>query len=67
MRVDIRKIQQNLKLTVVYVTHDQIEAFQMSDQVVVMNQGKIEQVGTPDEIRNKPATAFVREFVRSGH
>lgn len=67
MRVDIRQIQQKLKLTVVYVTHDQIEAFQMSDKVVVMNHGKIEQVGSPDEVKNKPATEFVREFVRSGH
>lgn len=67
MRVDIRQIQKKLNLTVVYVTHDQIEAFQMSDKVVVMNQGKIEQVGSPEEVKNKPATEFVREFVRSGH
>jgi iron(III) transport system ATP-binding protein len=63
MRRDIRKIQQDLNLTVVYVTHDQKEAFQMSDKVVVMNQGKIEQVGNPKEIQISPATDFVRSFV----
>lgn len=66
MRKDIRKIQQEFKLTMVYVTHDQKEAFQMSDRVVVMSRGRIEQIGTPDEIRNKPASAFVEDFVRSG-
>lgn len=66
MRRDIRKIQQELKLTMVYVTHDQKEAFQMSDKVVVMNQGKIEQVGSPQEVQSKPANEFVADFIRSG-
>ena len=66
MRKDIRKIQQEFKLTMVYVTHDQKEAFQMSDRVVVMNRGRIEQIGSPDEIRLKPASEFVADFVRSG-
>lgn len=66
MRRDIRAIQQKLKLTLVYVTHDQKEAFQMSDRVVVMNKGHIEQVGTPTQIQKEPATAFVREFVEVG-
>lgn len=66
MRRDIRKIQQEFQLTMVYVTHDQKEAFQMSDRVVVMNRGRIEQIGTPDEIRLKPASEFVADFVRSG-
>jgi iron(III) transport system ATP-binding protein len=66
MRKDIRKIQQDLKLTMVYVTHDQKEAFQMSDQVVVMNHGRIEQIGHPSEIQSKPASAFVADFIRSG-
>ncbi|MGZ3787887.1 MAG: ABC transporter ATP-binding protein [Bacteriovorax sp.] len=66
MRRDIRKIQQELKLTMVYVTHDQREAFQMSDKIVVMNQGKIEQVGSPEEILKNPKTEFVAEFIRSG-
>lgn len=67
MRKDIRTIQQKLNLTVVYVTHDQIEAFQMSDRVVVMNKGKIEQVGTPKEILSQPQSDFVQDFVRSSH
>lgn len=66
MRRDIRKIQQDLKLTMVYVTHDQREAFQMSDQVVVMNQGRVEQIGSPQDIRQKPASDFVADFIRSG-
>lgn len=63
MRRDIRKIQQDLKLTMVYVTHDQKEAFQMSDKVVVMNHGQIEQVGSVEDIRTKPASDFVKGFV----
>lgn len=66
MRRDIRDIQKNLNLTLVYVTHDQKEAFQMSDRVVVMNRGQIEQVGTPLEIQNSPKTTFVKEFVEIG-
>lgn len=66
MRKDIRRIQQELKLTMVYVTHDQKEAFQMSDLVVIMNQGRIEQTGSPHEIRQSPATEFVSDFIRSG-
>lgn len=66
MRKDIRKIQQEFNLTMVYVTHDQKEAFQMSDRVAVMNKGRIEQIGTPHEILKQPATAFVEDFIRSG-
>ncbi|MBL7542453.1 MAG: ABC transporter ATP-binding protein [Bdellovibrionaceae bacterium] len=66
MRRDIRQIQQHLKLTLVYVTHDQKEAFQMSDRVVVMSKGLIEQVGTPTQIQHEPKTDFVREFVEIG-
>ena len=66
MRKDIREIQKRFQLTMVYVTHDQREAFQMSDKIVVMNKGRIEQEGTPPEIRSKPANAFVEDFIRSG-
>ena len=66
MRRDIRKIQQEFKLTMVYVTHDQREAFQMSDKILVMNHGKMEQLGTPDEILKNPQSQFVADFVRSG-
>lgn len=64
MRRDIRDIQRGLQLTVVYVTHDQIEANTMSDRIVVMRAGKIIQVGTPDDIRSRPADAFVADFIR---
>jgi iron(III) transport system ATP-binding protein len=64
MRKDIREIQKKLNLTVVYVTHDQIEANTMSDRIVIMKSGKILQVGTPAEIKSKPANDFVREFIQ---
>jgi iron(III) transport system ATP-binding protein len=64
MRKDIRAIQQSLKLTVVYVTHDQIEANTMSDRMVIMQSGKILQVGSPKEIKANPANDFVREFIQ---
>lgn len=63
MRRDIRQIQQEFKLTMVYVTHDQKEAFQMSDKIVIMNKGLIVQVGSPHEIREHPANDFVRDFI----
>lgn len=65
MRKDIREIQQRLKLTMVYVTHDQQEAFQMSDQVVVMNKGSIVQTGTPHEIITRPVNDFVLDFIKN--
>ena len=65
MREDIRDIQQRLGITTVVVTHDQEEALTMADRIVVMNQGAIEQVGTPQEIYRHPATAFVADFVGS--
>ncbi|MCB0349015.1 MAG: ABC transporter ATP-binding protein [Bdellovibrionales bacterium] len=64
MRTDIRAIQQSLKLTVVYVTHDQIEANTMSDRIVIMKSGKILQVGSPKEIKSNPVNDFVREFIQ---
>lgn len=66
MRKDIRNIQQQFKLTMVYVTHDQREAFQMSDKILVMNKGHILQIGTPDEIQKSPNSEFVADFIRSG-
>lgn len=65
LRSEIRRIQQELKLTTIYVTHDQEEALSLSDRIVVMNLGRIEQVGTPFEIYNYPRTAFTASFV--GH
>src|SRR6188768_2213425 len=63
LRHEIREIQRQLGITTVYVTHDQEEALELSDRVVVMSAGRIEQVGTPFEIYNFPATAFVASFV----
>jgi putative spermidine/putrescine transport system ATP-binding protein len=63
LRHEIRQIQRQLGITTVYVTHDQEEALSLSDRVVVMSEGRIEQVGTPFEIYNFPATAFVASFV----
>jgi len=63
MREEIRKIQQSLNLTTIFVTHDQEEAMSMSDRIVVMNQGRIEQTGTPTEIYEKPSTLFVAGFI----
>jgi putative spermidine/putrescine transport system ATP-binding protein len=63
LRHEIREIQRSLGITTVYVTHDQEEALELSDRVVVMSEGRIEQLGTPFEIYNFPSTAFVASFV----
>jgi len=63
LRQEIRRIQQQLGITTIYVTHDQEEALSLSDRVVVMSQGHMEQVGTPSEIYNYPQTEFVAKFV----
>ncbi|MBI5479894.1 MAG: ABC transporter ATP-binding protein [Deltaproteobacteria bacterium] len=63
LRVEIRRIQARLGTTTVYVTHDQEEALSLSDRVVVMNRGHVEQVGSPEEIYGAPRTAFVAGFV----
>jgi len=63
LRYEIRRIQQQTKITTIYVTHDQEEALTLSDRVVVMSAGKIEQIGSPFDIYNYPATAFVASFV----
>ncbi len=65
LRQEIRRIQQQLGITTIYVTHDQEEALSLSDRIVVMRQGHMEQVGTPYEIYKTPATEFVASFV--GH
>ena len=63
MRRDLRDVQQKLRLTALYVTHDQEEAFSISDRVVVMNHGRIEQIGSPVALYQRPRTRFVAEFV----
>lgn len=63
MRYEIKEIQKKLGITVVFVTHDQVEAMTMSDRVFVINRGVVQQVGTPYEIYSKPANQFVADFV----
>ncbi len=63
LRLEIRRIQQAMGITTIYVTHDQEEALMLSDRVVVMSQGRMEQIGTPAEIYNYPSTEFVAQFV----
>jgi spermidine/putrescine transport system ATP-binding protein len=63
MQLELKRIQHELRTTFVYVTHDQEEALSMSDRIAVMNQGVIEQLGTPREIYEQPATPFVADFV----
>ena len=66
LRGEIRALQQRLGVTTIMVTHDQEEALSMADRIVVMNQGRIEQVGTPREIYETPATAVRRRLHRQG-
>ncbi|MBZ9756336.1 ABC transporter ATP-binding protein [Mesorhizobium sp. ESP6-5] len=63
MRVEIKKIQKETGITAIFVTHDQEEALSMSDRIVVMNAGAVEQIGTPEEVYEAPATAFVADFL----
>ena len=63
MQLEIKRLQRRLGITFVFVTHDQEEAFAMSDRVVVMNQGRIEQIGTPQEIYEEPSNLYVARFV----
>jgi putative spermidine/putrescine transport system ATP-binding protein len=63
LREEIRAVQRELGITSIYVTHDQEEALSMSDRIVVMNEGRVEQIGTPFEIYNRPRTRFVASFV----
>lgn len=65
MRVEIKKLQKAFGITAIYVTHDQVEAMTMSDILVVMNGGEVEQIGTPSEIYRHPATRFVATFIGS--
>jgi sn-glycerol 3-phosphate transport system ATP-binding protein len=63
MRVEIRALQQRLGMTVVYVTHDQVEAMSMADRVILMREGRVEQEGTPEELYARPATTFAASFI----
>nr|WP_294671074.1 ABC transporter ATP-binding protein [uncultured Blautia sp.] len=63
MQLELKRLQKKLGITFIYITHDQEEAINMSDRIVVMNQGQFEQIGTPDEIYNHPKTSYVATFV----
>jgi multiple sugar transport system ATP-binding protein len=65
MRVKLKQLQKELSQTVVYVTHDQLEAMSMADRIAVMNAGKLQQVGTPEEVYNNPTNKFVANFIGS--
>jgi multiple sugar transport system ATP-binding protein len=65
MRTEIKKVHQKVRTTTVYVTHDQVEAMTLADRVVVMNAGRIEQVGAPNDLYHSPATKFVAGFIGS--
>ena len=64
-RGEIRRLQQEVGTTTVYVTHDQVEAMTMGDRIAVMNDGRLEQVGTPEELYERPANRFVAGFIGS--
>jgi spermidine/putrescine transport system ATP-binding protein len=63
MQIELKRIQREVGITFIYVTHDQEEALTMSDRIVVMNEGRVEQIGTPEEIYHSPATVFVANFI----
>ena len=63
MQIELKRIQQAMDITFIYVTHDQEEALAMSDTIVVMDKGKIQQIGTPEQVYNEPKNAFVADFI----
>ena len=63
MQLELKEMQQKLNTTFIYVTHDQEEALTMSDTIVVMNEGKVQQIGSPEEVYNEPQNAFVADFI----
>ncbi len=65
MRAELKKLQRQLGVTTIYVTHDQVEAMTMGDRIAVINQGVLQQVGTPDEVYDRPANTFVAGFIGS--
>src|SRR5215469_7997114 len=65
MRTEIKRVHQKVKTTTIYVTHDQVEAMTLADRVVIMNAGRIDQIGTPHEVYHTPKTQFVAGFIGS--
>ena len=64
LRKEFKEIQKKFNITMIYITHDQEEAFSLSDRVMVMKDGKIEQLDTPNKIFNSPKTEYVKKFVK---
>src|SRR5258708_24944016 len=67
MRFEIRRLHEEFRNTSIYVTHDQVEAMTMADRIVVMNAGRIEQIGTPEEVYERPLSRFVARFIGAGN
>ena len=65
LRIEFKKLHRELGQTIIYVTHDQVEALSLSDRVAVLDRGRIQQIGTPDEVYNRPINRFVAEFIGS--
>jgi multiple sugar transport system ATP-binding protein len=65
LRVELKRLHQNLDNTMIYVTHDQIEAMTLADRIAIMKNGKVMQLGTPDEIYNRPQNKYVADFIGS--
>ena len=65
MRVELKKLHRRLEATMIYVTHDQVEAMTLADRITILNKGHVQQVGTPDEVYNSPANEFVASFIGS--
>jgi ABC-type sugar transport system ATPase subunit len=63
MRTEIKRLRERLETTTIYVTHDQVEAMTLADRIVVLDAGRIEQVGTPEDVYDRPATTFVAGFI----
>src|SRR5262249_31160866 len=63
MRTEIKRLRERLKTTTIYVTHDQVEAMTLADRIAVLDAGRIEQVGTPEDVYDRPATTFVAGFI----
>ena len=63
MRTELKRLQHSLGATTIFVTHDQVEAMSMADRIVIMHQGSLQQIGTPQEVYNQPQTVFVAQFM----
>ena len=63
MRTELRKLRQRVPTTTIYVTHDQVEAMTLADRIVILNRGRVEQIGTPEEVYDRPASIFVAGFI----